>query len=158
MKKENLFIILFIVFFSCKPKSQDSIVQQTTNSIDSSLTQKTDLLENQETTNPKIEEYKTLLQGKWQSNEDENSFIVFEGNIRKDIYKGEKIEESEDFKLSNNCLNEGDKNQATSGNDHIYMSVKKSDMCWNIVELDNESLTLNYTARGNDLSYTKVKK
>jgi len=77
------------------------------------------------------------IQGRWQSLDDENSIIEFNGNNKIDYYKDELIEQNE-------YVIEGDR--LTSG-----------DMTYTIVELTEDTLILTYLARGNTLNYGKIK-
>lgn len=120
-----------------------------------------------QTSTPKTEEKTTkstmdLLQGKWQSIDDSKSFVVFENNLRKDIYDGEKSIEDEVFVLSDECQNPLDKEANKERNPpkekDKYISCVKTDMCWYILELDDKTLSLSYMGRGNTLTYKKVEK
>ena len=97
-----------------------------------------------------------LLQGKWQSTDDKTNYLVFEGNLRKEIAGDMSEWDKEQFILSNKCQNE---NGNTNDNDSTskYISCIESDLCWYIVDLTKNHLLLSYTARGNSLEYVKVK-
>lgn len=100
---------------------------------------------------------KDMLQGKWQSIDDKTNFLVFESNQRKEIIKGLDKWETEEFILSNKCLNESDKDNGIEPEKDKYISCKESDLCWYIVNINKELLTLSYVGRGNALTYKKVK-
>jgi hypothetical protein len=99
-----------------------------------------------------------LLQGKWQSTDDKTNYLVFEKNQRKEISGGMKSWDSEAFTLSNKCLNESDKGLVGQPTKDFYISCLESDLCWNIMGIDKNVLTLSYTATGRTLEYRRVKK
>lgn len=98
-----------------------------------------------------------LLQGKWQSTDDKTNFIVFEKNHRKEIAAGMSAWDDEEFELSDHCLNESNATDNNTKSKDSYITCKESDLCWNIVSVSNEALTLEYMGRGNMLHYVKVK-
>lgn len=97
-----------------------------------------------------------LLQGKWQSDDDPKSFIVFDKSIRKDVYDGDLMDE-EEYVLSDYCLNDLDKDPDAIKDPEHYMSLLNSNMCFHIDNLDNVSLSLLYMGRGNFHGYKRVK-
>lgn len=98
-----------------------------------------------------------LLQGKWQSIDDKTNYLMFDKNERKESSDGMKTWDKETFVLSNKCLNESDKDNGLELEKDKYMSCKESDMCWYIVSLNKDFLTLSYMSRGNTLKYKRVK-
>ncbi len=92
------------------------------------------------------------LQGKWQSIDDKSSYIIFENNLKKDIYN-EKVVDSVTFVLTDKCQYEVSDYGFGSGKDK-YIS---SENCYYISELNDQYLTLIYMDRGNSLKYKKVK-
>ena len=98
-----------------------------------------------------------LLQGKWQSMDDKTNFLMFDENERKEISDGMKTWDKEAFVLSNKCLNESDKENGLKLEKDKYMSCMESDLCWYIVFLNKDFLTLSYMGRGNTLKYKRVK-
>jgi len=99
-----------------------------------------------------------LLQGKWQSTDDKTNFLVFDKNHRKEISEGMQSWDDEEFMLADQCGNESNKADNNSKEKDRYISCKKSDLCWYIVSISTEKLTLQYMGRGNTLTYTRVKK
>jgi hypothetical protein len=99
-----------------------------------------------------------LLQGKWQSTDDKTNFLVFDKNRRKEIAEGMQSWDDEEFILTDQCENESNKADNNSKEKDRYISCKKSDLCWYIVSISTERLTLQYMGRGNTLTYTRVKK
>jgi len=98
-----------------------------------------------------------LLQGKWQSLDDPKSFIIFENDHRKEMYEGDAgAMDDEVFVLSDQCGNESNKNMGVEKEKDKYISCKKSDMCWYIIQLNDNTLSLSYVGRGNTLTYRKV--
>ena len=98
-----------------------------------------------------------LLQGKWQSLEDEDSFMVIEGDRMKNYYGGMDEElDNEAIMLSDTCMNESDSENGLPEEKNRYLSNPNLDMCWYIEFVDNTSLSLIYMATGNTLTYKKV--
>lgn len=98
-----------------------------------------------------------LLQGKWQHEEDTSNYLVFAGNKRREIAGGMTDWDEEEFILSNKCLNESDKDREDELEEFGYITCPKSDVCWYIMGVGEETLSLQYTARGNMLIYRRVK-
>ena len=98
-----------------------------------------------------------LLQGKWQSIDDKTSFMMFTEIEKKESSDGMKTWYNETFVLSNKCLNESDKENGIELETDKYISCKESDMCWYIVSINKDFLTLSYMGRGNTLKYKRVK-
>ncbi len=98
-----------------------------------------------------------LLQGKWQSLEDESSFLIFDGD-RMQIYTEGMEEEMEDeaFMVSDTCMNESDGSNDLPQEENRYLSNPNLDMCWYIEVLDASNLSLIYLSRGNQLTYRRV--
>ena len=95
-----------------------------------------------------------LLQGRWQSNDDAQSVIELRGNLYYTYYAGAPIDTAE-FILGPACSAAGG---AEHPNDHAtYLVEPKENMCWEITSLDDKNLTLQYTARGNLLTYRRIK-
>lgn len=99
----------------------------------------------------------SLLQGKWQSNDDKSNFIVFENNHRKEIADGMDKWDDEEYVLSDKCKNDTNKDDEIESEPNRYISLMQSDMCWYIIELNATTLSLSYMGRGNTLNYTRVK-
>lgn len=98
-----------------------------------------------------------LLQGKWQSLEDEDSFMVIEGDRMKNYYGGMDEElDNEPIILSDTCMNESDSENGLPEEKNRYLSNPNLDMCWYIESLDENNLTLIYMARGNKITYRRV--
>ena len=98
----------------------------------------------------KEEAEKSLLIGKWQSTDDENNFIEFTGRLK--IESNIRSENIEKYTLSNTCLN----GEGIESEKKEYISGLKSGMCWYIISIDNESLSLSFVGRGNTLNYKRV--
>lgn len=98
-----------------------------------------------------------LIQGKWQSIDDKTNFLMFDENERNGSSDGMKTWDKEAFVLSNKCLNESDKDNALELEKDKYISCKESDLCWYIVAINKDFLTLSYMGRGNTLKYKRVK-
>lgn len=99
---------------------------------------------------------KELLQGKWQSVEDKNNILWFSGNLRKET-ADRKTWDSEEFILSSKCENESDMESLSNSLKSNFISCKESDLCWEIASVTSTTLNLIYTARGNTLTYKRIK-
>lgn len=99
-----------------------------------------------------------LLQGKWQSDDDKTNFLVFDSNYRKEIAEGMDGWDDEEFILSDRCMNNSNIKSNDPKEKDSYISCKASDLCWYILSVSSEKLTLQYMGRGNTLIYTRVKK
>jgi hypothetical protein len=98
-----------------------------------------------------------LLQGTWQSLEDEASFLVIEGDRMKNYYGGMDDElDNEIIMISDTCMNESDSENDLPEEENRYLSNPNLDMCWYIEFVDTSSLTLIYMATGNTLTYRRV--
>jgi hypothetical protein len=98
-----------------------------------------------------------LLQGKWQSLEDEASFMVIEGDRMKNYYGGMDDElDNEMIMISDTCMNESDSVNDLPEEKNRYLSNPNLDMCWYIEYVDSTSLSLIYMATGNTLTYRRV--
>lgn len=95
-----------------------------------------------------------LLQGKWVNLDDETNFLVFDSNHRKEILGDTTYDE--DFVISNKCMNEGDEINDLEKEKSKYISCLESDLCWYIIKLDSNILSLGYVSRGNILKYKKI--
>ncbi|HAN78554.1 MAG TPA: hypothetical protein DCQ31_12720 [Bacteroidales bacterium] len=129
-----------IILFSCNTPNSDATNNKTENEI---------------TTSAEKTNYE-LLQGKWQSVEDTSVILVFDKNNRQEIVAGAE-EPGEAFVLSDKCANETDKNAEIPAEKDRYISCAQSDMCWYIIEVNAENLSLSYMGRGNTLNYKRVK-
>jgi small nuclear ribonucleoprotein (snRNP)-like protein len=98
-----------------------------------------------------------ILQGKWQSVDDKTNVIMFDQNERKESSDGMKTWDKEVFILSDKCSNESDQNNGMKLEKDKYISCKESDLCWYIVLINKDLLTLTYMGRGNTLKYKRVK-
>lgn len=97
-----------------------------------------------------------LLQGKWQNEQDKTNFLVFDKNHRKEIAEGMENWDDDEFVLSDHCENESNQNDNSKKEDNKYISCKDSDLCWYIMSLDDNTLTIQYLDRGNTLIYKKI--
>lgn len=144
-----LFTSLFISCTNTSNKENDQVIAENKDTKDTTLV----LNEEQKKEITNLE----LLQGKWQSKDDETNFLKFENNHRMEIAAGMSEWSDEIFTLADNCTNESDKDKELEAEKDRYMTSETSDMCWYIIDLNEEMLTLAYMARGNTLSYKRVK-
>jgi hypothetical protein len=98
-----------------------------------------------------------LLQGKWKSVDDESNFLIFENNLRKEIYVGFTEWDEEIFVVSEKCLNEFNMEDNLIKEKNRYISCSQSDLCWYVHTLDSDTLILGYLGRGNLLTYVRVR-
>lgn len=82
-----------------------------------------------------------LIIGKWESLDDSNSAIEFNESKKIDYYQGQKMSED------SYAINE----------DIIIVDSDGEKMQYQIIEVSNDKLILSYLARGNTLSYKKIK-
>lgn len=94
---------------------------------------------------------KSLLIGTWQSTDDENNFVEFTSKLKTETNVG--VEDIEEYILSNTCIN----GEGTASKEDDYISGLKSELCWYIISMDEENLSLSYLGRGNTLNYKRVK-
>lgn len=153
MKKKILVIIVSTVFLiDCRNNTESKSTVDSISMVGLDL-KKADAKADSLNTNATFEQ----LQGMWQSVEDEKSFVSFEGDQRRGFVEGMVDVEGEKFILSGKCMNESDKNSETEKGMSLYISCVESNMCWYVVNVDSEALTLSYMARGNTLEYKRVK-
>jgi len=95
-----------------------------------------------------------LLVGKWQSKDDPKSVIEYTPYDLINYYD-EKLIDCEPYCLSPKCMNGAEVSLPPSSN-HDYTSVIDSDMCWYIVSIDENNLTLSYMGPGNTLQYQRI--
>ncbi len=152
--KTNLILVslLFFSLFSCNNSNNtgsDKVVAENQDTEDTILV----LNKEQKNTITNLE----LLQGKWQSNDDKTNFLKFENDHKLEIAEGMEEWQDEIFILSDKCTNHSDKTKELEAEKDKYITSQSSDMCWYIIDLNEEILTLAYMARGNTLSYKRVK-
>jgi hypothetical protein len=92
-----------------------------------------------------------LLVGKWRSNDDPSVVLEFDGKNR--IEAGT----SEPYVLSDHCLNPADADNGIPAEKDAYLSCADSDLCWYIIDLSADQLSLSYMGRGNTLAYTRIR-
>lgn len=151
MKLQSILsLFLFFSLFACNGNTTKiENEQSTTEAKDTTLV----LTNEQEKTITNLE----LLQGKWQSQDDKTNFLKFENNHRMEIAEGMTEWSDEIFTLSDKCTNESDKSKDLEAEKDRYVTSESSDMCWYIIDLNEEILTLAYMSRGNTLAYKRVK-
>lgn len=89
-----------------------------------------------------------LLQGEWQMTDNPSSHLIIENDKMGD----------EQFVLSDRCMNAAGNKTATQTESYKYLSLIESNVCYHIVELDSEHLTMDDVDGSNTLMYIKVKK
>ncbi len=94
---------------------------------------------------------KSLLLGTWQSTDDENYFVEFTSKLK--IENNIGVEDIEEYTLSNTCMN----GEGTESKEDHYISGQKSELCWYIISIDEENLSLSFVGRGNTLNYRRIK-
>ena len=154
MKIEFLLISLIVLTISCD-QSQTKRIKQESNKY--SPAQTTNRTETKPDDHLNTNQTLDLLQGKWQHIDDNSNYLVFEGNYRKETAEGMTGWDEEEFSLSDKCLNESDNDKGIEREESKYISCLKSDLCWYIIDVDEENLMLSYMGRGNTLTYRRVK-
>lgn len=151
MKLQSIFFLsLLILLFACNGNSNKTENEQsTTEAKDTTLV----LNAEEKKTITNLE----LLQGKWQSQDDETNFLKFENNHRMEIAEGMQEWTDEIIVLSDKCSNESDRDKDLEAEKDRYITSESSDMCWYIIDLNEDILTLAYMSRGNTLAYKRVK-
>jgi len=96
-----------------------------------------------------------LLQGSWQSLDDPKSKVLFEGNLKIDIYDDKIIGEKYQFSVGEKCTNTTSK--ASAPEKDRYLVITEFDQCFYIVELDDNTLGLSLVGKGSILRYTRIK-
>ena len=94
---------------------------------------------------------KSLLIGTWKSTDDQNNFIEFTSNVIIETNIG--VEYIEEYILSNTCVN----GEGLASKKEDYISGLKGELCWYIISIDEENLSLSYVGRGNTLNFKRVK-
>lgn len=94
---------------------------------------------------------KSLLIGKWKSTDDQNNFIEFTSDVMIETNIG--VKDIEEYTLSNTCVN----GEGIASKKDDYISGLKSELCWYIISIDEENLSLSFVGRGNTLNYKRVK-
>ena len=141
-----------LILAACNGNSEQKTTNNNENKTDSAISKNVDKPDNNQQSNFE------LLQGKWQSDDDKTNFLVFDKNQRKEISEGMQSWDNEDFILTDQCQNESNKADKNDKEKDRYISCKKSDLCWYILSISTEKLSLQYMGRGNTLTYTRVKK
>ena len=100
-----------------------------------------------------------LLQGEWQSQEDEASYMVIEGDRMKTYYGGMDDElDNEIIMISDACMNASNSKEVFVSATNRYLSNPNLDICWYVEYVDATNLTLIYMATGNYQTYKRVDK
>lgn len=97
-----------------------------------------------------------LLEGTWQHVDDKTTFLVFKDGLRKEIADGMDDWDVEPYTLSDFCTNDMDKDTDLPHEKDRFISCNESDLCWYIVQLDEDNLILSFMGRGNTLEYKRV--
>lgn len=95
-----------------------------------------------------------LLQGKWQSTDDNQYVLELKEHCYLDYYEG-KLSDSTEFILDKACPSAPEAGHP--GDNEKYLVQPREDMCWEIAGVDEESLELIYTSRGNTLSFKRIR-
>ena len=150
--QSNSLILLMSIFLlaSCNKENKptDSAAQADSSKVSESSAPQSDA---------STETSANLLQGKWQSTDDKTNFLVFEGTLRKETAGGTDKWDEEPFVLSDHCENDLNLKDEIKPEKDRYISCKQSDLCWYILKVDKETLSLSYMGRGNTLNYQRAK-
>ena len=146
-------LFALLSFNACSPqKTNDAEISK-----DQTDKNKTELTKTSEDKKAESKNIAELLKGKWQHEEDKSNYLVFDKNLRKEIAEGLDKWDEEPFVLSDACMNAGDVNPEIPKEKDRYISVAESDLCWYIIDVNENRLTLSYMGRGNTLKYNRVK-
>lgn len=97
-----------------------------------------------------------LLIGKWQHTEDKENILEFTNNMRIEIGEGMTEADEEPYELALSCMSDPQTEENEDPN-RVYIWCPASFMCWEIMSVNEKNLTLIYTARGNLLTYKRIK-
>jgi small nuclear ribonucleoprotein (snRNP)-like protein len=104
----------------------------------------------------KVKTNAELLIGKWQSTDNKYNVVVF--NKTQKIETNIDYEYLEGYELTSECLNKEIPLQENAKDEKKYISGLKSEMCWYIISIDDENLSISDVGgRGNTLNYKRVK-
>ena len=95
-----------------------------------------------------------MILGKWQNIDDETNYVVFEGDIRKEIARGMREWQIEPFVIANQCVKS--KQPIQSNPEGEYISCPESKLCWKIVKLEADFMELRQEGRATTSVYSKV--
>ena len=149
---KNLFLFAFALLFMTACESPEKMKP-------ASAQTETSKTENKENATEKDapKNIAELLQGKWQHVEDKSNYLLFDNNLRKEIADGMDKWEEEPYVLSDACMNSSDAGSDIPKEKDRYLTVAEGDLCWYIVDVNENTLTLSYMGRGNTLKYNRVK-
>lgn len=156
-QKTQQFMLIALLLAACTQNQETASVIKPENSQETESTKEIKIAEKTEQSSEQEDlSFAELLQGRWQSTEDNSNYLIFEKGLRKEIAAGMKVWDEEPYELSNHCLNESDAEKIQDADEEMaYITCKQSDMCWNIVSIDKENLSLSYVGRGNTLNYKR---
>ncbi len=146
-----IYFLIALFLISCSAENKQE-TQQTES--DTAITEVQETASTTEETEQVEEAKNMLLVGIWQSLDDPTNFMEFT-DTDLNWSPGSDTSETEPYELSKNCLNASNE-FAIELQDPQYISVKKSDLCWYIVNMDENNLELAYAGRGNTTRYKKV--
>lgn len=138
-----------LIFIACSSGNQSEQQQPVSEPTSKLIEEKS-----QPAASDQEESISSLLPGIWQSLDDPKNFMEFTETELK-WSPGSSDENTEPYQVSKNCLNSSNE-LATELSDPKYLSVEESDLCWFIVNVDENNLELSYVGRGNTLKFRKV--
>ncbi|MDB5192927.1 MAG: hypothetical protein JWQ96_2490 [Segetibacter sp.] len=99
----------------------------------------------------------TMLQGKWVSLDDKQSFIIFKGYQQIDVY-GKEVLDTSAINFYKKCPEHfSAKDAKAKSGTHLAVAMPDGDiLCYEIDYLTAKSLHLIYLPRGNMLRYKKL--
>lgn len=146
-----LFIGAFLTLCACS-SSNKSDQQQTAPEEKATLEPSLEFTSSTKSNENQVES--TSLVGIWQSIDDPTNFMEFT-ETELIWLSGTPDTVREPYQLANKCLNASNE-FAIELNESKYLSLAKSDLCWFIVNLDENNIEMAYVGRGNTLKYKKV--
>lgn len=94
-----------------------------------------------------------LLQGTWEMQEDKKSKIIIKDRTYYDYYDGKLLEQME-YSLKNSCsVSPNDFNKNGS---HMIINLEGENLCYEIMGIDNKTLSIMYLDNGKVFVYNKV--
>jgi len=108
-----------------------------------------------ESKDPYVINTQKLLQGTWNSLDENGVSVEFDKNTRVENIKGQPKGKTRYFKITDKCDNESSGEQQVIRAKAKYISMQDIDMCFYIIKLSKDQLELKVMGRGNILKYRK---
>ena len=96
-----------------------------------------------------------LLQGTWNSRDEENISITFNDNTYQESRDDKALGKMRYFEVSDQCNNDAAKGDKTVKVEAKFISMLDIDICYFIKKVNKRELVLSYIGRKKDLRYLK---